>query len=34
MILRALRRDDSDAALARIAPPGLILLAITVSFRR
>jgi len=32
LILRALHQDDSDAALARIAPLGLILLAITVSF--
>lgn len=32
MILRAIRREDSDVALARIAPLGLILLAITVSF--
>jgi hypothetical protein len=32
LILRALRQDEPDAALARIAPAGLILLAVTVSF--
>jgi hypothetical protein len=32
LILRALRRDGSDAILARIAPAGLNLLAITVTF--
>ncbi|MDB6088511.1 MAG: hypothetical protein JWN85_1295 [Gammaproteobacteria bacterium] len=31
-ILRALREDEPDAALARIAPGGLILLAMTISF--
>jgi hypothetical protein len=31
-ILRALRQDGGDLALARIAPAGLILLAITVTF--
>ena len=32
LILRALRQDLPDAALARIAPVGLILLAITVTY--
>ena len=32
LILRALRQDIPDARLARIAPAGLILLAITVTF--
>ncbi len=32
LVLRALRRDDADAALFRIAPPGLILLALTITF--
>jgi hypothetical protein len=32
LILRALRQPSSDAALARLAPPGLILLAITVTY--
>ena len=32
LILRALRQDFPDAALARIAPAGLILLAITVTY--
>jgi len=32
LVSRALRRRDPDAALARIAPAGLILLAITITF--
>src|ERR1700685_3079040 len=32
LILRALRRPAPDLALARLAPPGLILLAITVTY--
>ena len=32
LILRALRQDSPDARLARIAPAGLILLAITVTY--
>lgn len=32
LILRTLRRPDGDAALARIAPLGLILLSITVTY--
>jgi len=32
LILRALRRPAPEAALARLAPPGLILLAITVTY--
>jgi hypothetical protein len=32
LIFRALRADEPDGALARIAPPGLILLAITITF--
>lgn len=32
LVLRTLRRPDSEALLYRIAPPGLILLALTVSF--
>ena len=32
LILRAFRLDMTDARLARIAPPGLILLAITVTY--
>jgi len=34
LILRALRQDIPEARLARIAPAGLILLAITVTLRR
>ncbi|MGA8171921.1 MAG: hypothetical protein WB816_13960 [Methylocystis sp.] len=32
LILRALRRADAGPALSRLAPPGLILLALTVTF--
>jgi len=32
LILRALRNGDADLTLSRLAPPGLILLALTVTF--
>jgi hypothetical protein len=32
LVLRALQADDPDAALARIAPAGLIVLALTITF--
>ena len=32
LVLRALGRDDAQAALYRLAPPGLILLALTITF--
>ena len=32
LILRTLRQETPEAALARLAPPGLILLAITVTY--
>ncbi|MGO4843794.1 hypothetical protein AB4144_67100, partial [Rhizobiaceae sp. 2RAB30] len=32
LMMRALRSGDPDAALARLAPAGLILLAITVTY--
>jgi hypothetical protein len=32
LVLRALQSDDPDAALARIAPAGLIVLALTITF--
>jgi hypothetical protein len=32
LVLKALRADDPDAALARIAPAGLIVLALTITF--
>ncbi len=32
LTLRALRQDDPDAALHALAPPGLILLALTITF--
>jgi hypothetical protein len=32
LVLRALQSDDADAALARVAPAGLIVLALTITF--